>query len=177
MPATRPGSLPKERLADDDVVRVGVHVAHRRKVQIEAVLLEIRADGLSHISGVFKIPCGAYVGHALVFRHIEALGIGDAGYAAALLVDTHERGDGAGVLQPGYKTGQLGGSGYVLAEDGEAPGRVLLQHGFMSSVSAVTPYFEASLICSSVRDVSSESGRIINSWPTFSLVDMPSSSF
>jgi len=86
-------------IADDDVVGVCVHIAHGYEVQIEAVLLQIRADGLSHAFGIFKIPRGADGGHALVFCHIEALGIGDAGYAAALLVDAHDRGDYAGVFK------------------------------------------------------------------------------
>ena len=120
-------------VADDHIVRVGIGIRHRGKVQVEAVFRQIAAYGEAYGSGGAGISRGAYLRHALELgQHIallrpEGRRVCQAGHGAALLVHAHEQGQGAGLLHCGYKVFKLLRGTDVLAEDGHAPRRILLQ--------------------------------------------------
>ena len=76
--------------ADDDVVGVGVHVGHRGKVYVEAVFVQIRADGIAAVVGVLGVACGTDGTHRLKFLHMEVLIVSDTGHTTTFLVDAEQ---------------------------------------------------------------------------------------
>ena len=44
---------------DDDVLRIGVHVGHRGEVNIEAVAVEVGADGVAALVSIPWVASGA----------------------------------------------------------------------------------------------------------------------
>ena len=77
--------------ADDDVLRVGVHVGHGGEVDVEAVATQIGADGVAAVVGILRIARGTDGRHRLKLLHCEVPVVGDAGHAASLLVDAEQR--------------------------------------------------------------------------------------
>ena len=77
--------------ADDDVLRIRVHVGHRGKVDVEAIVLQVGADGIATLIGIRRIPRLANGLHRLILLHIEFGVVCDAGYATTLLVDAEQR--------------------------------------------------------------------------------------
>ena len=77
--------------ADDDVLRVGVHVGHGGKVDVEAVAVQVGADSVAAVVGVLRIARGTDGAHRLELLHVEVPVVGDACHAATLLVDAEQR--------------------------------------------------------------------------------------
>ena len=76
---------------DDDVLRIGIHVSHGGKVNIESVTPQIAANGVAAVvslGGVTGLSDGL---HRLEFLNIETAVVGNTGHAATLLVDTEQR--------------------------------------------------------------------------------------
>ena len=42
----------KGTFADDDILGIGVHICHRGKVDIEAILLQVGADNVAAVVGI-----------------------------------------------------------------------------------------------------------------------------
>ena len=94
--------------ADDRVVRVGVHIGIGRKVHIEAVFLQISADGLPHGAGILGVAACAHGGGAGVAGQRKRIVVRQTGDKTALLIHRDKKRRGACVLQILIKTRQLG---------------------------------------------------------------------
>ena len=56
---------------DNDVVRVGVYIGYRCKVDIKTVVLQIGADGVATLVGILRVACRTDGGHRFVFLDVE----------------------------------------------------------------------------------------------------------
>ena len=76
---------------DDDVLWIGVHVGHRRKVDVEAIAVQVGADGVAALVGVVRITRSTDGTHRLILLDVEVRIVGDTGHTTAFLVDTEQR--------------------------------------------------------------------------------------
>jgi len=76
---------------DDDVLGVGVHVGHGGEVDVEAVFLQVSADGIAAVVGILWVARGTDGTHRLELLHLEVLIVADTGHAASFLVDAEQR--------------------------------------------------------------------------------------
>ena len=76
---------------DDDVIGVGVHVRHGGKVDVEAVFLQVGADGIAAVVGILRVTRSTDGTHRLELLHLEVLIVADTSHASSLLVDAEQR--------------------------------------------------------------------------------------
>ena len=70
-PGSHLGLVAESALTDDDVLGIGVHVGHWREVDIEAVMLQIGADGVATLIGILRVACRTDGGHRFIFLDVE----------------------------------------------------------------------------------------------------------
>lgn len=73
-----------------DILWIGVHISHGRKVDIKPVLGEVGADGVSTLIGILRVACRTDSTHRLVFLHQEIGVVANTGHTTAFLVDTQQ---------------------------------------------------------------------------------------
>ena len=75
---------------DDDVLRICVHVGHRGEVNIEAVAVEVGADGVAALVSIPWVASGADGPHRLVGLHLEVAVAPYASHSPALLINAQQ---------------------------------------------------------------------------------------
>ena len=64
--------------ADNDVVRIGVHIGNRCKVDIKALVLQISADGVATLVGIVRVSRSTDGCHRLILLDVEFGVVGEA---------------------------------------------------------------------------------------------------
>ena len=64
--------------ADNDVVRIGVHIGYRGEVDVKAVVLQIGADGVAALVGIVRVACSPDGCHRLILLDVEFGVVGEA---------------------------------------------------------------------------------------------------
>ena len=114
---------------DNDMLRIGINIRHRGKVQIKAIPVQICSDDLPHVIGLMGVAGSADGLCSIKFLHLEACRIGNAGNAAAFLIGADHQRQVTRLLQAGEEGFQLFRLGDVLSKENNPPGGVFRQLG------------------------------------------------
>ena len=122
----------KGAAADDRVQGVGVDIGDGGKVQIEAVMLQVAADGASHGPGLLGIAGGADGGSTREFRQVEGRAVCQTCHRAALFIHRDQKAVPGGTLKIPDQCGHLGLAGNIGGKQHDTAHRVgaqMLPHG------------------------------------------------
>ena len=77
--------------ANDDILRIGVHVGHWGKVYVKVIFLQIGTNGFAAAIGNHRVASGANGSHRLVLLNVKVGIVGYACHASSFFVDAEQR--------------------------------------------------------------------------------------
>ena len=111
-------------VANHHVVRIGIHIAHRRQIHIEAISEQVFADGAPGFFRFLRIAGRAYRSHGAHPANREVRIPSNAGHATSFLVHANQR-IIVQSMQILGKYGRLIRIGYVGRKKGYTPAGIL----------------------------------------------------